>query len=158
MNNRNKIYKISCIAIIIDQIIKIIIKYNMNLYQQIPIIEKFFSLTYLHNTGAAFSIMRNKTSLLVVLSVIFIIILDRYIKSEENQFQKLEILSLGMIIGGIFGNLLDRIINHAVIDYLSFTIFKYNFPVFNFADICITIGALLLIISTFVKKSTKQEG
>ena len=55
-------------------------------------------------------------------------------------------------MGGIFGNLIDRIIHHAVIDYLSFKIFSYEFPVFNIADICITVGVILLILSMIIER------
>ena len=58
-----------------------------------------------------------------------------------------------MIIGGIFGNLLDRIIHHGVIDYLSFTFGSFSFAIFNFADMCIVCGVILLIINTlFISK------
>ena len=61
-----------------------------------------------------------------------------------------------MIIGGIIGNLLDRIMYHGVIDYLSFQFGSYYFPIFNFADIGITLGVLLLIINTYLMGSDKK--
>ena len=54
-----------------------------------------------------------------------------------------------MVIGGIVGNLVDRILYGAVIDYLSFDFFGYSFPIFNIADIGITIGFLILVIDIF---------
>lgn len=148
MNNRQKLYKISCIVLLIDQILKIIVRNSINLFQEIKVINDFFYLTYLENTGAAFSILENSTILLIIISVVFILFLDKYIKKEAKKFNKLNIISFGLIMGGIYGNLIDRIIHRGVIDYLSFKIFKYNFPVFNFADICIVIGAFLIIIDT----------
>ena len=56
----------------------------------------------------------------------------------------------------MFGNLIDRIIHKGVIDYLSFTIFKYDFPVFNLADIGITVGVFLLLISTLKEKEDNK--
>ena len=106
---------------------------------------------YLKNTGAAFSILEDSTPLLVIISVIVIVLLDRSIK-KTSKFTNLEEISLGLIMGGIFGNLIDRIIHHGVIDYLSFRIFKYNFPVFNLADISIVIGVGLYIISIIKDK------
>ena len=151
MKNRQYIYQITSIVLIIDQIIKLLINNNMTLYQQIKIIPKFFTIYYVKNTGAAFSILEDSTILLTIISVIFIVILDRMIKKEKT-FTKLSAISLGMIMGGIFGNLIDRIIHHAVIDYLSFQIFKYEFPVFNIADIGITVGVGLLILSIILEK------
>lgn len=153
MKNKEKIFEISAVLLMIDQVLKIIVNHNMTINEEIRIIPNFFSLLYVKNTGAAFSILNNNTSFLIILSVVFILVLDRYIKKEEKNFDKLSIISLGMILGGIFGNLIDRIIHHGVIDYLSFIIFKYDFPIFNFADICITIGVLLLIIDMFKNKS-----
>jgi signal peptidase II len=146
MKSKENIYKITFIILILDQIIKIIINNNMNLYDKIKIIPNFFSIFYVKNTGAAFSILENSTIPLIIISVIFVIILDRYIKSEES-FTKLQVTSLGLILGGVFGNLIDRIIHHAVIDYLSFKIINYEFPIFNLADICITLGIAILIFN-----------
>lgn len=154
MKNRQYIYQITSIVLIIDQIVKLLINNKMALYQQIKIIPKFFTIYYVKNTGAAFSILEDSTILLTIISVIFIVILDRMIKKEKT-FTKLSAISLGMIMGGIFGNLIDRIIHHAVIDYLSFQIFKYEFPVFNIADIGITVGVGLLIISMIIER--KQD-
>ena len=152
MKHREDIYKVTSIALIIDQIIKLLVNNKMSLYQQIKVIPKFFTIFYVQNTGAAFSILEDSTILLTIISVIFIVILDRFIK-KEKQFTNLSALSLGMIMGGIFGNLIDRIIHHAVIDYLAFQIFSYEFPVFNFADICITVGVFLLMLSMFLDKN-----
>lgn len=157
MKNRQKIYKIVSIFLILDQIIKILIKTKMNLYQEIIIIPNFFSLLYVKNSGAAFSILSNSTFLLIVLSVIFILFLDKYIKKENNKFDRLTIISFGIIMGGIFGNLMDRLLYHSVIDYLSFNIFGYPFAIFNLADIGITIGAVLLVIGLWKNKEQKEK-
>ena len=156
MKNREYIYKITSIVLIIDQIVKLIINNNMKLYQQIKIIPKFFTIYYVKNTGAAFSILEDSTILLTIISVIFIVLLDRMIKKEKH-FSNFSAISLGMIMGGIFGNLIDRIIHHAVIDYLSFQIFKYEFPIFNLADIGITVGVAMLIISMFLEKRDNKR-
>lgn len=159
MKKTQKIFNITAIILIIDQIIKIIIRSNLNEYQEIKIIKNFFSITFLKNTGAAFSILKNSTLLLIIISVLFILLISKYIKKEEKNLTKLDVYSYGIILGGIFGNLLDRIIHKGVIDYLSFRFFSYYFPVFNFADICITVGIALLIISTIInEKKQDKEG
>lgn len=152
MKNRQKIYNIVAIVFIIDQIVKIIIKHTMNLYQEISIIPNFFSLCYVKNTGAAFSILEDATLLLIVISIVFLLLIDKSIKKEEQNLSKLSIISLGMIIGGIFGNLIDRILYRSVIDYLSFSFGKYHFPIFNIADIGITVGVFILIIDMIRRK------
>ena len=144
MKNKEKVYGISAILLIIDQLVKLIIKSKMDILQEIKVIPKFFSIYYTENTGAAFSILDGKVYVFVIVAFILLFILDKYLK-EEN-LTKLSIISLGIIIGGIVGNLIDRLLYHSVIDYLSFNIFGYSFPVFNIADIGITVGVVLYII------------
>ena len=105
MKKTQKIFNITAIILIIDQIIKIIIRSNLNEYQEIKIIKNFFSITLLKNTGAAFSILKNSTLLLIIISVLFILLISKYIKKEEKNLTKLDVYSYGIILGGIFGNL-----------------------------------------------------
>lgn len=152
--NKNKVYLTSVIVLLIDQIVKLLIKTNMNLNEEISIIPNFFSIQYLKNTGAAFSILENQTILLAITSIICISVIIYYLKKEENLTTAMY-LSFGMVLGGILGNLIDRIVYQEVIDFLSFQIFNYNFPVFNIADIGITIGVLLLII-IYISRDIKK--
>lgn len=152
--NKNKVYLTSVIVLLIDQIVKLLIKTNMNLNEEISIIPNFFSIQYLKNTGAAFSILENQTILLAITSIICISVIIYYLKKEENLTTAMY-LSLGLVLGGILGNLIDRIVYQGVIDFLSFQIFNYNFPVFNIADIGITIGVLLLII-IYISRDIKK--
>ena len=156
MNKKEDIYKITSIVLMLDQFIKIIISHNMKLNTSITIIPDFFSIFYVKNTGAAFSILEDNTIILVLISAVFIVLLHRYIKQEKN-FTKLSVISLGMIMGGIFGNLIDRIIHHSVIDYLSFNVLEYNFPVFNLADIGITVGVGLYILSMILERKKHKK-
>ena len=152
--NKNKVYLTSVIVLLIYQIVKLLIKTNMNLNEEISIIPNFFSIQYLKNTGAAFSILENQTILLAITSIICISVIIYYLKKEENLTTAMY-LSFGMVLGGILGNLIDRIVYQGVIDFLSFQIFNYNFPVFNIADIGITIGVLLLII-IYISRDIKK--
>ena len=152
--NKNKVYLTSVIVLLIDQIVKLLIKTNMNLNEEISIIPNFFSIQYLKNTGAAFSILENQTIILAITSIICISVIIYYLKKEENLTTAMY-LSFGLVLGGILGNLIDRIVYQGVIDFLSFQIFNYNFPVFNIADIGITIGVLLLII-IYISRDIKK--
>ena len=155
-NNKSKIYLISLILLIVDQLVKLLIKSTFKLHEELELIPNFFSLHYLQNDGAAFSILQNKTYLLVIVAIICLGIMVYYIQKEKT-FTKLSCISLGLILGGIIGNLLDRIIYKKVIDYLSFTFFTYNFPVFNIADVGITVGALLLIVSCLKEEQSSNN-
>ena len=145
-NNKLKIYVIGIVLTITDFIVKFIIDNNMKLNESIIIIPKFFKLYYLRNDGAAFSSFSGMKYLLIAISVIVFIYLIKYINKNDIK-NKLEIISLGLILGGLFGNLIDRVIYGEVIDYLSFTFFGYSFAVFNIADIGICVGVILFIIS-----------
>lgn len=136
-----KIIPISLIIIFIDQIVKIAINNFISLNEEIKVIPNFFSILYVRNNGAAFSILQNSQILLIIFSIIALYIIYIFL-IKNKQLNKISILSISLLIGGIIGNMLDRIIRGYVIDYLSF----FKFPVFNIADICIVIGCLLLIL------------
>lgn len=131
--NKNR-FIISIIILFIDQLIKLIIQNN-----NINIINKYISIIYVKNTGAAFSILSGNNSLLIVLSII-IFILIYYL--SNNYHDILSDIDFGLIYGGLFGNLLDRIIYGYVRDYISIL----SFPIFNIADMGIVIGITLLTI------------
>ena len=156
MKNKKLIYTIAMFFMLLDQLIKLIVTTNMEMHQEIKIIPKFFSLYYLKNTGAAFSILGNKTLFLILISIICLIVIKKYIK-KLKRVNNLTIISLGVLTGGIIGNLFDRIFYQSVIDYLSFNIFGYGFPVFNLADIGITVGAFLLIIDLIIEEKEKKN-
>lgn len=155
MKNKKNIYIIAIIYLIIDQIVKIIVRTKMELYQEIKIIPKLFSLYYVENDGAAFSILGNQTIFLIIISIICLIILNKFILEEE--LPKNSLIPLGCLLGGIVGNLIDRIIFKSVTDYLSIFIFKYSFPVFNIADIGITVGTALLILNIVLEEKKNKH-
>lgn len=140
-----KVYIISIIVFIIDQISKVIASTYLSLNETIRVIKNFFYLTYVNNTGASFGILKNNRVLLIILSIIAIIIILRYINSFKNT--KFNILGLGFLMGGIIGNLADRVLFGYVRDFLNFYIIGYDFPIFNVADIFIVLGVIILIIS-----------
>ena len=154
MKNKPKIYGIAFLFFLLDQLIKIGVCSTMKYNQIIEIIPSFFRLLYVENTGAAFSILMNSTQFIILISLLFLILLNYYIIKEKT-ITKLQTLSLGIIIGGMLGNLIDRMIRKAVIDYLSFQFFKYEFPIFNLADMGIVLGVGILIIDMLLEK--KQE-
>lgn len=144
---KEKLYKISVITIIIDQLIKLFIKTNIT--KDIVIIPKIFKITNVINTGAAFSILKNNNTLLILITIIILVLLNYYIKKNniENEY-----FELGIILGGIVGNLFDRLLYNGVIDYIEIS----NFPVFNLADSLIVLGIILLIIKEFKKDFIKR--
>lgn len=140
-----KIYIISLIIFILDQITKSLISTYLKLNESIEIIKDFFYIRYINNKGASWGILENNRFLLIGLSIIAIIMIIRYSYSFKKT--KLNTYGFGLLLGGILGNLSDRLIFGYVKDFFDFIIFRYDFPVFNIADISIVIGVVLLIIS-----------
>ncbi len=136
---------LSFILIIIDVIIKVIVDKCMNIYDTIKIIPNFFNIMYVRNTGAAFSIMENSRVLFIVIGIIAIYLIWRFF-IKDKQLNNYYIVIYSMLIAGIIGNMIDRILYGYVIDYLSFNIFGYSFPIFNLADTFIVVSIIMLII------------
>jgi len=143
---------ISIILLCIDQISKLLVVNLLTKTDSITIIKNFFYLTYINNDGAAFSILVGKRIFLILIAVLVTVMLIRYIKKNNIQ-NKLELVSISLIIGGSLGNLMDRVIRGYVIDFLDFKIFNYNFPIFNLADTFIVIGVILLLLKEIRKEN-----
>ena len=137
----------SVIIFIIDQLIKIFIGFSVNTNSSFTVINNFLYISHVHNYGAAFSILYGNRLFLVIVSV-FALCCIYYFLLRNNKFEWYGIISYSLLIGGILGNLFDRIIYGYVVDYLDFYIFGYNFPVFNLADVCIVCSVLLIVFDT----------
>ena len=139
-----KIGIISLIVIIIDRILKVLVTNNFALNVRNKIIDGFFYITNCHNEGAAFSLFSGNVLFLIFITLIVLFLIYRTINKEN--VNKIGVLAYGLLLGGILGNLYDRIFYGYVIDYLDFVIFKFNFAIFNLADAAIVIGAIFLIV------------
>lgn len=138
------------IIFLIDQITKIIISNNINLNGSVIVIKNFFSLTYVKNTGAAFGFFSGKTLLITIISVfIFLYLLMELIKNKSNI--KIINLSFSFILGGLIGNLYDRIVLGYVRDFMDFTIFNKGFAIFNIGDAFIVVGCFMFIIGALLE-------
>ena len=157
---KKKIYIIGiifiCLGILIDQLVKIIIRNNMDVGRSIELIRNFFSITHVENTGAAWGGFSGYT---IVLTIISIVILGYFIyiyKNLDFKNKKVFSISIVMVISGTIGNLIDRLFFQSVTDFLDFNILGYDFPVFNIADILLVIGfALFLIDMIFLSDEVK---
>lgn len=145
-------YLIAFTAVVLDQVVKYIISTSMQVRQTIGVIGTLFSITYVRNTGAAFGVLSDKLLFLTAVSILLLILILIYLIWSKKEDLLLQ-LSLGFIAGGSIGNLIDRIFRGYVIDYFDV---KY-FSVFNAADICINIGAFLIIIRILFMSDKKRE-
>lgn len=139
-----KISIISLAVILIDRIVKILVTNNFELNVRNEIINNFFYITNCHNYGAAFSLFSGNVIFLIFITLIVLFLIYREVK--KSSINKVSSILYGLLLGGIIGNLFDRIFYGYVIDYLDFKIFNLDFAIFNIADMAIVIGALLLII------------
>ena len=145
--NKNKLIT-AIIALIIDQVVKGLIQtYEV----KCVIIKNIFSIKYVTNTGAAFSIFSDLTVPLIV--VTFAILILVYNLSFSYKSDRLTDFTFGILYGGILGNLIDRCLFRYVRDFISIG----NFPVFNIADICIVVGITLVVFISF-KGELKKKG
>ena len=138
--------------VIIDQITKYMTVSMLMPINSVEIIKNFFSLTYVENRGAAFGTMMGGRWFFVALTVIVVVAGGIYYSKIYNK-DKSKIASLALVL--VAGGAIDRLFRGYVVDMLSFNFFGYSFPVFNFADICVVIGAVLLVVSLCFTKEGK---
>lgn len=155
---KKKVFILSGIIAIVDQIIKLIVVNTLVGKNSVEVINNFFYMTYVENTGAAWGIFSGSRWFLIIISILAIYAILKYFLLDLN-ITKIEFVAYGILLGGIIGNLIDRLIYGYVIDFADFRFGEYNFPVFNFADSCIVIGAGLiiyhLITNVFTQRKTK---
>lgn len=140
---KKKVYVLSLIFFLIDLISKLIILKIENILP-ITVIKNFFYLNKVTNEGAAFSSFTGYQIILILIAILVLIYIHKSVLKDIKT--NLGAISISLLVGGILGNLFDRIVYNKVIDFLSFNIFGYMFPIFNIADTFICIGVLLLLI------------
>jgi len=139
-----KIVIISLIIFIIDQIVKLFVGFCIDLNSSVVIIKDFLSISNVHNYGAAFSILYGNRIFLIIVSI-FALLAVYYFMLKNKSLSKIDISIYSLLVGGILGNMFDRIVYGYVVDFFDFRILGYDFPVFNIADICIVFSVFLII-------------
>ena len=138
-----------------DQWTKNLAVNNLELYQRVNV-TSFLDITLLYNTGAAFSLFAFDTSsqripLILISILVSVYLLGLLIKHASSNHCALN-LSIAMIAGGALGNLVDRITQGYVVDFVLFYYGNWYFPAFNVADSLITIGMMIFLIDNFLIK------
>jgi signal peptidase II len=150
---------LSLLALILDQASKLAIAGSMQLYQSIPVMP-YFNLTYVHNTGAAFSFLSEAggwqrwffAGLALVISAVIAVWLARL-----KQHETLLAVALSLVLGGAIGNLIDRLAYGYVIDFLDVYYKTWHWPAFNIADSAITLGVMLILAESFGLGVSKES-
>ena len=151
MRNAIWAYFLALGCVIIDQLLKLWADQALPYNQALPILP-FLNMTLAYNEGAAFSFLaqhpqwgRWLLSGLALIISIGLIIWIKYLKAHEKYIS----LGAGLVLGGAIGNLIDRLAYGHVIDYIDVYYKAWHWPIFNFADITISIGAFLIVIAGF---------
>ncbi len=144
-----------CIAL--DQVTKQLAIQYLKDAPAVPLIPGVFELSYLENHGAAFGIMQGWKTFLILMTIVTLVILTvLYIRiPEDRHFLFIRLIVL-LLISGAIGNFIDRCQNDYVVDFFYFSLI--DFPVFNVADIYVTVGAcLLMIVFSFYYKEEEID-
>ena len=160
---KNKYYSVAFIILLVDYLTKWVVRVRLDPIQSVEIIPGYLRLSYWQNSGVAFGLFDAVASVwkpyilaaLAVMAVVVIVVYGAHMPPER----KLLRASLAIIIGGILGNLVDRIVRGYVIDFIDFHIYDtFHWPTFNVADSAITIGIALLLIDTVKNPAVNPAG
>lgn len=138
----------------LDQYTKYLVVSNLALGESVPLLENVFHLTYVNNYGAAFSLLQNKQIFLIVFTAAAMVLMLLYMIAQRKKVSGWILFALSLIVGGGIGNLIDRILNGYVVDFLDFRLWS---PVFNVADIGVTCGCIALALAVFFAEPQRQK-
>ena len=153
------------IVIALDQWTKSLVIRNLSMGSEVqfPLVGHYLVLAYTQNNGAAFSIFQGSLILVLLIGIAILVVVTLYLRMLNSGSLLLKLV-FGLIIGGAFGNLIDRLLHSGyVVDFVSFRIpeIEYKFAIFNVADACISIGVCLLLAIVFLggwgRKSTSAK-
>jgi signal peptidase II len=142
--------------VLLDQLTKQAVRTQLVFGDSIPVINGFFNLVYVRNDGAAWNILSGHGIVLILISAAVLVLLIVYRKHFMKEQLSHKIL-FGLMIGGIAGNMIDRIRFGWVTDFLSFNFGSYEYPSFNVADSAICIAVVLYIAFNFFEKKETEE-
>lgn len=142
---------IAAVIVAADQLVKWIVSSSMFLGEKQTIINNILDLYYIQNNGAAFSILQGRQSLLIIFTILVMAGFLAYLISFRKKISRLEKFSIALILGGGVGNLIDRVMQGYVVDFIDIHII----PIFNIADIAITCGCILFAIAVLISGKDK---
>ena len=139
-------------VIVLDRIVKTAVASSMDVGDSIAVLGDFFHITYIQNTGAAFSILQNHQLFLILLPAVVILIGIVIICTGLKKYKPVFLWALALMCGGGLGNLTDRMAYGSVIDMFDFGFF----PVFNVADISVCVGCGLLMLYMIIFENKRN--
>ena len=147
-----RIAVIAAVVALADQLTKLLVLRSIHPEQPVVVVDGFFRLVHWTNTGAAWGMFRDSNLVLAIVSVLTILALCLFRRSFQIHLTGSQI-ALGLIIGGITGNVIDRLRLGHVVDFLDFHIGEHHWPAFNVADSAICCGVALYILVTWRQKA-----
>ncbi|WP_417350121.1 signal peptidase II [Ferrimonas sp.] len=150
---------VALVALVLDQATKLAVMDSFQLYESVALIPSL-NLTYVHNTGAAFSFLADAggwqrwafAGFALVVTTVLLVLMRR----QESCQWRLN-LSYALIIGGAIGNVIDRVAYGYVVDFIDFYVGSWHWPAFNIADSAICVGAVLMILDSFMDGRKVKE-
>ena len=142
--------------VVLDQFFKILAMDKLEPIGSLPIIPDIFHFTYIENRGAAFGMMEGKKWVLIGLTAAVLLVAVLLVLAGKLESNNHLLFSVCTIIGGGVGNLIDRIYRGFVVDYIHLKVI--NFAVFNFADICVTLGTVWLLLYLILDMKKEASG
>jgi signal peptidase II len=141
--------------VFLDHVTKyLIVKDSSLVYKPIIVIPGFFNIVSVRNTGAAFGMFHGNNLILFLIAFIAFVLLCCCFRTVTEGWRE-RYYALGLILSGIIGNAIDRILRHSVVDFLDFYFGSYHWPSFNVADSAICIGVCILILSFLLRPAEK---
>lgn len=133
-----------CVLAAIDQLTKWLAVVHLSESSARVLIPGLVELTYHENPGAAWGMLQNHRWVFMLTSTVAIIAIMIYLAKNRKNLHVLSVISFTLIVAGGIGNMIDRVLVGYVVDFINFLFIE--FPVFNFADMCVTVGAALMIV------------
>ena len=148
---------IAILVVVADQASKIVVLNALGPFQSVSV-SSFFNLVLVLNTGISFGLFAGGDTIarwfLIAVALSISGLLMRWL---ANSTDRLACVGLGMIIGGAFGNVIDRLVYKAVVDFLDFHLYGWHWPAFNVADSAITIGVALFVLASLLERYGRSK-
>ena len=148
---------IAILVVVVDQASKIVVLNALGPFQSVSV-SSFFNLVLVLNTGISFGLFASGDTIarwfLIAVALSISVLLMRWL---ANSSDRLVCAGLGMIIGGAVGNVIDRLVHKAVVDFLDFHFYGWHWPAFNIADSAITIGVVLFVLASFFERRGRSK-
>ncbi len=153
---KSRFLVLSACVLALDQWSKLWIEASLEHRERLPVIQGFFDLVHVRNTGIAFGLFPSGgdlggTLLLAALGLAALVVVSLYFRSTSED-EPLLLLALALVLGGAVGNLVDRILLGAVTDFLDVYVGAHHWPAFNVADSAVTVGIVLMLAHSFAPR------